>query len=348
MLPAINIYYDKTRLLSHKMYFNMIIGNRGGGKTYGFKTWAINDYLKTGKQFVWVRRYGTEIKEMRKKFYDDIAHLYPGKKLGIQGDTKRGTFFMDNQPMGYYIALSTSTSVKSTPYPKVDKIIFDEFLIMGNTYHYITDEVTLFMELIETIFRNREEDAKTNPDVISPRGVYLIGNNITIANPYYLYFNVRPTSKFYVDRERELLVEQYCNDKFVEIKKQSRLGKLTAGTKYAEYAIENKPYLDNDKFIKSKPNNAKFTCAIVYKGKTYGFWIDYKNGDVYCNMQYDPSSYSIYSLTKEDHTINTFLIKNTNSTYIKNIMWLFRNGCMFFENTQIKGQVFEILAHFYK
>lgn len=339
----LNYWYDKGQLLSYKMFFNMVIGNRGGGKTYSFKTWAIDDFLKTGRQFVWLRRYGTEIELMRKSFFEDIAQKYPAHKFEIKGNKKAGKFYVDNKLMGFYFALSTSAIAKSSSYPLVDKIIFDEFLIMGNTYKYLSEEVVLLLEFIETIFRNREN----NPKDIQPRGVYLAGNNITIANPYFLYFNIKPfKQRFYIDKVKGLLVEQYSNKSFIETKKQSHIGKLTAGTTYAEYAIENKSYLDNDKFIAKKPSNASFNCAIDYKGKTYGFWLDYKNGNMYVNMQYDPDSYNHFSLTKEDHSINTFLIKNINNTYLRNVVWLFRAGCMYFENQQIKSQVYEILSYF--
>ena len=339
----LNYWYDKGQLLSYKMFFNIVIGNRGGGKTYGFKTWAIDDFLKTGRQFVWLRRYGTEIELMRKSFFEDIAQKYPAHKFEIKGNKKAGKFYVDNKLMGFYFALSTSSIAKSSSYPLVDKIIFDEFLIMGNTYKYLSEEVVLLLEFIETIFRNREND----PKAIQPRGVYLAGNNITIANPYFLYFNIKPfKQRFYIDKVKGLLVEQYSNKSFIETKKQSHIGKLTAGTTYAEYAIENKSYLDNDKFIAKKPSNASFNCAIDYKGKTYGFWLDYKNGNMYVNMQYDPDSYNHFSLTKEDHSINTFLIKNINNTYLRNVVWLFRAGCMYFENQQIKAQAYEILSYF--
>lgn len=350
-----NFWYDKGQLLSYKAFFNMLIGNRGGGKTYGFKTWAIDDFLKTGKQFVWLRRYGTEIDMLKgdKKsdcndsFLSDIVDKYKDHKLEIHGNKKKGKFLIDGKIAGYYFALSTSSIAKSTTYPLVDKIIFDEFLIFGNTYHYLQDEVELLLEFVETIFRNREEEALTKPNVVKPRGVYLIGNNITIANPYFLYFNIRPfKQRFYIDKERGLLAEMYSNKAFIESKKRSSLGKLTAGTTYAEYAIENKSFLDNDRFISKKPSTATFNCAIDYKGKTYGFWLDYKQGNMYVNMQYDPDTYNHFSLTKEDHSINTFLIKNVNNTFLRNVIWLFRAGCMFFENQQIKAQVYELLSYF--
>ena len=336
-------WYDKGQLLSYKAFFNILIGNRGGGKTYGFKTWAIDDYLKTGKQFVWLRRYGTEVDEMRKTYFDDIAKKYPAYNFSIKGSRKSGKILIDNKVAGHYFALTTSSIAKSSSYPLVDKIIFDEFLIIGNTYKYLNDEVVLLLELVETIFRDREND----PTAIKPRGVYLLGNNVTIANPYFLYFNIKPfKQRFYVDKARGLVVEQYTNKAFIEAKKQSAIGKLTAGTTYAEYSIENKSYLDNDRFIAPKPSKCTFNCAIDYKGKTYGFWLDYKNGNMYVNYQYDPDSPNRYSLTKDDHTLNTFLVKNLNNTYIKNIVWLFRAGCMYFDNQQLKAQVYELLSYF--
>ena len=39
------------------------------------------------------------------------------------------------------LALSTSAQHKSTPYPKVTTIIFDEFIIETGTIHYLKDEV---------------------------------------------------------------------------------------------------------------------------------------------------------------------------------------------------------------
>lgn len=336
-------WYDKTQLLSYNYFLNFLIGNRGGGKTYGFKTWSLDDFLKTGKQFVWLRRYGTEIELMRKSFFDDISSKYPAHKFEIKGSKKTGKFYVDGKVCGFYFALSTSSIAKSSSYPNVDKIIFDEFLIVGNIYHYLEDEVILLLEFIDTIFRDREND----PDAVKPRGVYLLGNNITIANPYFLYFNIPAfKQRFYTNKERGLLVEMYTNQQFIEDKKKSRFGKLIKGTEYYDYNVENIAMLDNDRFIRKKPPTAEFHCAIDYKNKTYGFWLDFKNGNMYVTSQYDPSSYCHYSLTKEDHNVNLFLIKNATNTYIKTIIWLFRAGCMFFETQQIKSQCYELLSYF--
>lgn len=70
------MYWDINRALSYNCLFNFIVGARGVGKTYGCKNWAIKDFLKTGGQFVYVRRFKTELKKTD-KFFDDIIDSYP-------------------------------------------------------------------------------------------------------------------------------------------------------------------------------------------------------------------------------------------------------------------------------
>ena len=86
-------WYDKNQLLSHRAYFNLLIGHRGVGKTFGFKRWCIDDFKKSGKQFVWVRRFGTEIEMMKKSFFDDVATYYPDDKFEVKGNKKTGKFY---------------------------------------------------------------------------------------------------------------------------------------------------------------------------------------------------------------------------------------------------------------
>lgn len=341
-------YYDKGELLSRKGYLNFVIGQRGNGKTYAFKTWCIDDYKKNKRQFVWIRRYSTEIQMMRgsqnaNSFFGDVLDRYPNDKFEMKGNNKSGKFIINGEVMGFYFALSTSSIAKSNSFPNVDKIVFDEFLIIGNTYHYLADEVTLLFELIDTIFRTREIDGK-----IKPRGVYLIGNNVTIANPYFLELNIPPLkTRFWSDKTRGILVEKTQTQAFADAKKNTKFGQLIQGTKYYDYNIENISFNDSDEFIEPKSPNCDFYCAIDYKNRTLGFWNDYKNGLIYTNWQFDPSSYAHYSLTRDDHTTNTFLIKSlTRSRQMQNLIWTFRNGCMRFENAQVKACAYEVLSYF--
>lgn len=41
-----NIYYNNSQLLSYNALFSFVVGERGCGKTFSFKDWAIRDFIK--------------------------------------------------------------------------------------------------------------------------------------------------------------------------------------------------------------------------------------------------------------------------------------------------------------
>lgn len=329
-----NKYYSNGPLLSYHYFLNFILGHRGVGKTRDFKVWCIKDFIKTGKQFVWVRRYKQETKKLT-QYYDDIRHVFPNNNLTRRGGDKDGVFEVDGKVAGYYLTLSISTSYKSVPYPNVDKIVFDEFLIDKTTYRYMSNEVVIFLDLINTIFRDRDD----------VRGVYCIGNNISFTNPYFLYFGIMSFSgRFY--RKGEVLVEMYENRVYIDNIKNTRFGRLVDGTAYGAYAIENKSLLDDSTFIEKRPADTQFRFLIKYKYITLGFWLDVKNGLMYACREFDPKTHAKYCLTREDHEPNLYLIKNLRNTHIADLKFMFQNGLLRFSDSQVKNICYEILAYF--
>ena len=60
-----DIWFNPNKVLSYNAFLNFIVGERGVGKSYGFKKYLVKHFLKTGKQFVYVRRFKTELKDSR-------------------------------------------------------------------------------------------------------------------------------------------------------------------------------------------------------------------------------------------------------------------------------------------
>jgi Podovirus DNA encapsidation protein (Gp16). len=72
-----SIFYKPDRVISYNALLNLIIGERGVGKSYGFKTYAVNRFLNKNKQFAYVRRYETDLSESvgnteDNKFFEQI------------------------------------------------------------------------------------------------------------------------------------------------------------------------------------------------------------------------------------------------------------------------------------
>ena len=156
------------------------MGERGVGKTYSTKKFAIRRFLKTGEQFVYLRRYKTELSESvgdekDAKFFKKIKAEFPEHKFRVSGDK----LYCDDKICGYALSLSTALILKSAEFDKVKTIIFDEFIIDGgSSYHYFRNEVEQFLEFYESIARLRDVR------------VLFLANAISITNPYFTYFNI--------------------------------------------------------------------------------------------------------------------------------------------------------------
>ena len=113
-----SMFYDLSKMQSYNALLNFLLGGRGIGKTYGLKKWAIKDFLKTGKQFIYLRRYKSELKDID-KFFNAISKEFND----VEFDVKGRTFYINKKVAGYAVPLSTALTKKSAEYPKVNKII---------------------------------------------------------------------------------------------------------------------------------------------------------------------------------------------------------------------------------
>lgn len=336
-LPNKNIWYNKSRLLSYNTILNFLIGQRGGGKTYGFKTWAVDDFLKNGRQFLWLRRYDTELRgkgrdvSVLHTWVDDIEHLYPNVKFEI----KASSIFINDKLAGFFGALSKSEQWKSISFNNVNKVIYDEFLIRtGVGKQYIKNEATVFLELMETVGRMREDVR-----------FFLIGNALSFANPYFAYFKIKPFDNgFYVDRSRGITVQLYSNENFTDVKSKTRFGKLIKGTAYGDYAIENEFLLDNDNFIRERSPASKQFFNLRTGDRVYGVWIDYVETIMYISKTHDPNRLT-YAFNNEDYQPGDYLVDKKNyDSYMRGMKKYYEASGLMFEDQMVKADMMIILS----
>jgi len=326
---ANDIYYNPQQLLSHNCLFNFVVGNRGAGKTYSFKRLVIKRFLKTGAQFIYLRRYKTEFKRFE-NFFNDIAHEFPEHEFKVKGSV----CYIDGKVAGWGVALSTALTLKSVNFEKVEFIGFDEFVIDSKLIHYLSNEVTAFLEFYETVARLRDNVR-----------VLFLSNAVSVVNPYFTYWNIKVSSQRRFTKIGHIIVEFVRNEEFVQAKYNTRFGQIIKGTNYGDYAVENKFLKDNLNFVEKKSKHAKFEFSVIYKNHRYGFWSDFRNGVIYCSKNYDPSSKIIYAITDEEHNYNVMLIKSANrSPFLRMAIEAYEGGYMRFEDLEIKNQCIEIFG----
>lgn len=320
------IYYSLTKILSYNKLLSMSIGARGIGKSYAAKRWAINNWLKNKKQFVYVRRYKTEFNNI-KNYFNDIKDRYPDHTFKV----KKGCFYIDDEVAGYYLGLSTSQNNKSNSYNDVNIVIFDEFIIDKGRVNYLKGEVQLFLDLIETIGRTRDDIR-----------ILMLSNSISSINPYFLYFEIYPRFGDKFIHKDQLVVEINKNIDFINFKKQTKFGQLIDGTKYSKYAIENEFLRDDNSFIDKISGKSYCWYGLRYDDVVYSVWYNEPTGFVYMTKKSVPSSCSMYALTTADHKPNMIII-NRSHAILKKLREYYEYGQMRFDCLQSKTAFYEII-----
>ncbi len=329
-----SFWYSLQRVLSFNALINIIIGERGVGKSFSCKQHVINRFIKKGEEFVYLRRYKTELKTSVPHFFDDIVekNIFPGVNFKVKGNL----FYINDKVAGYALPLSTANILKSTSFAKVKAIVFDEFIIDKGCYRYLLNEVETFLDIIETVARLR--DIK----------VFMLGNAISITNPYFTYFNLSLpyNSDVALFKDGSILVNYIKNENYREIKRASRFGKLIDGTEYGKYAIDNEFLRDSKSFIKKKEKHCKFYFILIINGKYYGVWNDYKNGVMYISEDYDPNCPVRYALNTKDHNESSILIRVRNSPLIRSVIDHYRLARLCFENQKTKNVIINELSKY--
>ena len=262
-----NIYYNFDKLFSFNFLIAFVIGERGCGKSFNAKVAVLKKFLKTGEQFIYIRRYKTELDTSLATFWDDLqAHGYfKDEKLTVKKTKMLTEFKCNDKVCGFAVPLSTANILKSTAFPKVTTIIFDEFLLDNSgTYRYLKNEVTMLLDVIETVGRLRD-----NLKVI------LLGNALNVhASPYFAYWNLELpyNSEFKTYFDGTIVVNYIKNLKYREAKKNSRFGKLIDGTEYGKYAIDNQVFRENNSFIEKRQPKSTFYSMLIINALKIGLW----------------------------------------------------------------------------
>ena len=329
------MYLDLSKILSYNALLNFIIASRGTGKTFGCTDFVVNKFLKNKDEFVYVRRYKSELQKSIPKFFNSILNVdktkekYKDHEFGHKGMN----LTIDDKTCGYGVTLSTAQQFKSSNFPKVKYIIFDEFILEDGQGHYLKNEVDIFLGLIESIARLR--DVK----------VILLGNSANIMNPYFLFFNLHlPYQNEIITFKDGLIALQYAtSEEYKKIKKESKFGKLVENTSYEEYAIENKFVNDNRDFVEKKDKDSKFSFSFIYKDTRLGVWVNWITGKMYVSTDFLENGI-VFACTSADHKPNTMLMSiakkyNCWNNFINN----FKLGNVYYENSKIKNIAFEVM-----
>lgn len=294
-------YYDGNKLLMQARPFCFCVGSRSAGKSFYFKKRLISEFLKTGNQFIYVRRYKTDLDLVLPTFFDDVQHKFPKDELEV----RKNEFYINGELAGWAIPVSLFTKYKSVNFNHVRYIMFDEFLpedgryIGGKGKPYLEPE--LCFSFYQSVARGYNKPIREEVQFI------FIANAVTRLNPYFIYFGI---DRYLVEDIKFLKKDSFAleitqNSEVNEEIKQSRFGLAINGTSYGEYAINNGFYLDNSNFIENPDKDMKYSFNFIIDGNMYSVWNKVYEDVLYVSDKVDRQHPRCYAITNADHSTNT-------------------------------------------
>ena len=336
-------YYNFNRIESYPATIKGIIGGRGIGKTYGLSKRKIKEALKdvhNGAQFIYMRRYKDDLPIAKSTFFAAVGNEFPDWDFRDNGwlaecapaetrDSKKREWFT----IGYFIALSMAQKVKSSAFPRVKSIIFDEVILEKGFTRYIPGEVTALLGFMDTV--DRKQDRVT---------VYLLSNAVSIDNPYFLEWDIKPdetrNEQFVTRRNGFITIHFPDTEQFSKAVYQSKFGQFIQDTAYGEYSVGNKFSDNNTNLILQKDPKARYRFSLETKKGSFSVWKNPLSG-VYYLQEKQPKDVDLYTIVPEWMSEEKKLMP-MNSKTLQSLRTAFRSANMFFDTPSTRNAFIEI------
>lgn len=270
-------YYSLKRILEYGAKYNVIFGERSNGKTYAVQLYGLSRYVQKGEQMALIRRFeedftgkrginmfnaivaNGEVTKATKGEWTGITY-YASKWYLSKVDEDTGKTIKDETPFCTGFSVSGQEHDKSTSYPQITTILFDEFLTRS---FYLPDEFVLFCNTLSTIIRLR-----TNVTI------FMLGNTVNRYCPYFAEMGLTHaktmepgTIDLYRYGESQLTVavehtkpnSQGKPSDFYFAFNNPKLNMITKG----EWELDIYPHCP----IKYRPMDIKFTYFIQFDGE---------------------------------------------------------------------------------
>lgn len=344
-------YYSTAKIDRKNATYNVIFGERSNGKTYALLKKCIGEYVKDGSQMAYVRRWKEDITGRRAaRLYAGIndnnevvkltkglftgVHYWAGKWYLCNYDDSGKAIYSDSDIIAFSFALSDGEHDKSTSFPNIRTIVFDEFL---TNRLYLGDEFVLFMNTVSTIVRQRH-DVK----------IYMLGNTVNKFCPYFQEMGLNHIAKMaqgaidvYRYGESGLTVAvEYCASQNTDKKSNKyfafdnpKLEMITGGA----WELSIYPHLP----YKYKPNNVMliffiefsevvYQCEIIDLDGVYFIYVHNKTTPIK-----NPHEQLIYSLDfNPELNYNRSIYKPINKVQ-QRILWFFANDRVYYQNNEV-------------
>lgn len=309
-------YVDIKPLIDIDAHYRLMVGERSNGKSYAVLKYHLEKFVKSNytEPIAIIRRWGEDFMgaNSQRTCYDSLmfngdgnniikemtdfdgVEYYSGRYYLTRYDEKEEKNKRTDIIIAYAFSINNSEHYKGAQFPTITTVLFDEFI---SDKTYLPDEFTLFMNLLSTIVRQRDN-----------LEVFMCANTINVFNPYVREMGLSRFKKqaigtidTYTYGDSELKVAVFLTDSAPKKSKKSnvyfafnnpKLNMITGGDSIWQIGVyPHSPikfsHIDDVVFkYWIRFNDDEFQCEIVQKG-TYNFTYIFQKTSDYKHLDND-------------------------------------------------------------
>lgn len=341
-------FYDGTKLLSlmdinkNRPEIYISTSNRSAGKTTYFNKLAFNKWLKGSGKFMLLYRFNYELTDVAQKYFGDIRDLFfPNYELEAKSLCKGKIMELTvgDETCGYAVCLNDADIVKkfSHMFKDVVCIVFDEF--QSETDKYCSQEIRKFISIHQSVARGGGKQSRYVP-------VYMIGNFVSILNPYFVSLGIskRLQEETNFMRGKGWVFEQCYNESASKALRESSFNQAFEDTAYVRYSTQKVYLNDNKSFVEKMTGAIGYYATMIVNGKPFAINEHYATGCMYVNHNVDHKFPMRITASVNEHDATTRMIAR-GSSLIFTMRQYFDNGMFRFKDLECKQATLQLLAY---
>lgn len=279
-------YYTLRDILGYNAKYNIVLSERGPGKTYGTTKWL----MEQPGTAMCLYRTGPDMTSAMLDWTEPLIRSgYDPTEFTMDGNEKEGFVLKWNEERKiWFRAISQVNRIKQEIFPDdMNWVWLDEFIPMAyKKIPGVASEGDAIRTIVKTIehdtIRTREEKG------LKPVRVLMYANPFTWNNPLLSYFRIDPRKGYGIHRAGPGVVYE-----ILEPTVKKNVGKMTAEDFLGDEVNRNQGWLKEDAFVMPLPKGAVPSYSVrfgseyftVYSGNN-AMWVVKKRGHTDIVKQY--------------------------------------------------------------
>lgn len=242
-------YYSLREILGHNCKYNIVLSDRGRGKSYGTKLFLME---QAGTAMCLYRTTADLASAMLDWIDPLLENGYNAEQFEWNGSDKEGYILLYNgSPKIWFRAITMVNHIKQEKFPDdMNWVWLDEFIpLVYKKLPGVNSEGDAIRTIVKTIehdtVHSREEKG------LKPLRVLMYANPFTWNNPLLSYFKIDPRKGFGVHKAGPGVAYEILAP--VEVK---RKGKMTVDEFLGEEVNRNQGWMNEDAFVSDVPRGA--------------------------------------------------------------------------------------------